>query len=546
MSEKVTVGELIVRVLEAHDVDNVYGIISIHNLPVADAIGRRNKTTFIPARGEAGALSMADANGRFTGLGVALTSTGAGAGNAVGSLIEACNAASPVLHITGQVEREYLDRDASFIHEAKDQLGFLRASSKAAYRILDPVNACGILREAIRVARTVPMGPVSVEIPIDVQAAEVELPKDLGPVAVPPMPQACEQELTDLLAEIKSAKRPLIWLGGGAIDCVDEVRSLANKGIPIVSSTHGRGILPDSHARSLRAFHNAAPIQQLIKDSDLVLVVGSRLRSNETLTYSLQFGYPMIQVDANPAAQNRNYVADQFIAAEAKQVLSYLDVGLDKGEKIDLDYDDVITQAVNESVQALSTKMENYATICHSLREALPDDGILVRDITMSGSTWGSRLFEINGPNRNIHSLAGAIGLGLAHAIGAALGNPGKKVVSLVGDGGLMLGIGEMATMVQEQTDLVLLVMNDNGYGVMRGIQNNYFDGRQYYNQLHTPCYRDIGKAMGMAAWLVDSVECFESAIKEAIKVNGPAVIEVDMNGIGKLNFAGPPQKKLY
>ena len=182
MTERVNVGEAIARVLEAHQVESIYGVISIHNLPIADAVGRREKIRFVAARGEAGAVTMADGHSRFKGLGVALTSTGAGAGNAVGSLIEAMNAGSPVLHLTGQVEREYLDRDASFIHETKDQLTFLRASSKAAFRITSPDNAVGVIREAIRVATTVPMGPVSVELPIDVQAAEIDLPYNLVPV----------------------------------------------------------------------------------------------------------------------------------------------------------------------------------------------------------------------------------------------------------------------------------------------------------------------------------------------------------------------------
>ncbi|MEG1681188.1 MAG: thiamine pyrophosphate-binding protein, partial [Stenotrophomonas sp.] len=127
--ERVTVAEAIVRVLEAHDVRAVYGVISIHNLPVADAIGRRGKLRFVAARGEAGAAAMADGHGRHSGLGVALTSTGAGAGNAAGALMEALNAGTPLLHITGQVEREYLDRDASFIHETRDQMSLLRGCS---------------------------------------------------------------------------------------------------------------------------------------------------------------------------------------------------------------------------------------------------------------------------------------------------------------------------------------------------------------------------------------------------------------------------------
>ena len=106
MSNQVNVGEAIARVLEAHGVGSVYGVISIHNLPIADAIGRRERIQFVAARGEAGAVTMADAHGRFSGLGVAITSTGAGAGNGVGGLLEALNAGSPLLHLTGQVERE--------------------------------------------------------------------------------------------------------------------------------------------------------------------------------------------------------------------------------------------------------------------------------------------------------------------------------------------------------------------------------------------------------------------------------------------------------
>ena len=317
MTERVNVGEAIARLLEEHDVNSIYGVISIHNLPIADAVGRREKIRFVAARGEAGAVTMADAHARFKGLGVALTSTGAGAGNAVGSLIEAMNAASPVLHLTGQVEREYLDRDASFIHETKDQLTFLRASSKAAFRITSPDNAIGVIREAIRVATTVPMGPVSVELPIDVQAAEIDLPLDLSPVKAMQLPVVDETQVQLLVDQIKQAKRPVFWIGGGALNSVDEIKAIADLGIPVVSSTHGRGILPDAHPRSLGAFHNSAKVEELLKNADLLVVVGSRLRSNETKTYSVQFPENIVQIDANPVAQQRNYKIRHFICSDA-------------------------------------------------------------------------------------------------------------------------------------------------------------------------------------------------------------------------------------
>lgn len=543
---KVTVGEAIVRLLEAHGVENIYGVISIHNLPIADAIGRREKIDFVCARGESGCLTMADAHARFKGLGVALTSTGAGAGNAVGSLIEACNAASPVLHITGQVEREYLDRDASFIHEAKDQLTFLKASSKAAFRIMSPENAIGIMREAIRVAQTVPMGPVSVEIPIDVQATEIELPKELYPVNALQLPRLDTEALDTLAESLKSAKRPILWIGGGCLEAGSEVKKLADLGIPVVSSTHARGLLADNHPRSLGAFHNSENVEALIKNADLAMVVGSRLRSNETKTYSVVFPENLIQIDANPVAQQRNYAVKHFICADAKESLAYLVEKLGNSTKVDVDYDHLIIAAKDAAVEALTKQLGPYAELCFALREALPQDGILVRDITMSGSTWGSRLFPVQKPLQNIHSLAGAIGLGLAHGIGTSIANRDKKVVSLVGDGGLMLGIGEIATMVQEKTNMVLLVMNDQGYGVMRGIQNNYFGGRQYYNELHTPSYQKLGESMGCISFLARSIDEFKDVIKKAIEIEGPTVVEVDMTAIGPLNFAGPPQKKLY
>ncbi|SPL70148.1 thiamine pyrophosphate-binding protein [Acinetobacter stercoris] len=546
MTERVNVGEAIARVLEEHNVDSIYGVISIHNLPIADAVGRREKIRFVAARGEAGCVTMADAHARFKGLGVALTSTGAGAGNAVGSLIEAMNAASPVLHLTGQVEREYLDRDASFIHETKDQLTFLKASSKAAFRITSPDNAVGVIREAIRVATTIPMGPVSVEIPIDVQAAEIDLPLNLAPVKALQLPQASDAEIDHIVSEIKKAKRPIFWIGGGAIESVEQVKAIADLGIPVVSSTHARGVLADDHPRSLGAFHNSTDVETLLKNADLLVVVGSRLRSNETKTYSVEFPENIIQIDANPVAQQRNYKIRDFICGDAKDVLTRVVAGLNNNPKVDAEYDQAVIHAKKTAIEALRTQVDQYALICDYLRAALPADGIFVRDITMSGSTWGSRLFPVQKPLQNIHSLAGAIGLGLAHAIGTSIANPTKKVVGIVGDGGLMLGIGEIATMAQENTDMVLMIMNDGGYGVMRGIQNNYFGGRQYYNELHTPDYKVLGESMGVKSWKVGSAEEFGVIIKEAIDFKGPAIIELDMNSIGPLNFSGPPQKKLY
>lgn len=546
MSDKITVGEAIARTLEQYEVSAMYGIISIHNLPIADAVGQRGNIRFVPARGEAGAVTMADAHGRFSGLGVALTSTGAGAGNAVGAMIEAMNANTPLLHITGQVEKAYLDADAGFIHETRDQLGFLRACSKRAYRVNSAEQAVAVIQRAILDAQTVPCGPVAVEIPIDIQSSLVSSAVLSQLVMPAPLPPASDDAVERLYQRLKQAKRPLLWLGGGALACGEAVRKLADAGIVVISSTHGRGILSDSHPRSLRAFHNSPSIEAILTQCDLTLVAGSRLRSNETRTWTLPLPRPLVQIDIDPAAANRNYLADEQINGDCGALLNALAARVSQGEKVNAEWDAEIARAVQQAESALRQQSGEYAKLNDAIAAALPQDGLLVRDITVSGSVWGSRLFRAISPLCNIHSLAGAIGMGLPMAIGTAIANPQRKVVGLVGDGGLALGLGELATMAQEQANITLLIMNDGGYGVMRGIQDKYFAGRQYYNELHTPAFTLVAEAMGLKAWKVDSAAQFSGVLAEAINYPGPSVVEVDMNSIGPLTFAGPPQKSLY
>src|ERR1700761_2785973 len=166
------VGDAIATALADMGVTTVFGVISIHNMPILDAIGRHGRIRFVPARGEAGAMNMADAYARVSrSLGVCITSTGTAAGNAAGSQVEALTAGSPVLHITTQVDREFVDRDRGAIHDVPRQPDMLKAISKAYMRLWEPAAAVETLIAAAREALTAPTGPVTLEIPVDVQRA---------------------------------------------------------------------------------------------------------------------------------------------------------------------------------------------------------------------------------------------------------------------------------------------------------------------------------------------------------------------------------------
>src|SRR5699024_4555034 len=174
-SNDVTVADIVVQELVNSGVTIAYGIVSIHNMPIYDAILRDGTIKLVCSRGESGAVNMADGHARSTGeLGVVITSTGTGAGNAAGSLVEAWSAGVPLLHITGQVESDYVGTGKGYIHECKNQLLMMEGACKSAYDLKVPNQVSALMRKSIKEAFTAPSGPVSIEIPIDYQSTIVE------------------------------------------------------------------------------------------------------------------------------------------------------------------------------------------------------------------------------------------------------------------------------------------------------------------------------------------------------------------------------------
>lgn len=546
-SERCTVGDVVAEFLARCGVAHAFGVISIHNMPILDAIARRGQIRFVGSRGEAGAVNMADAAARVSGgLGVAVTSTGTGAGNACGALVEAQTAGTPVLHLTGQIERNYLDRNRAYIHEARDQLAMLRAVSKEAYRVWSPETALGTLKAAVCAALTPPAGPVSVEIPIDVQEAEISPPADLGPSPIEaPIPSPVA---IDTLAEaLVSARRPMLWLGGGARHAGAEVRRLLDLGFGVVTSVQGRGIIAEGHPMSLGSFNLQPAIEEFYATCDAMVVVGSRLRGNETLKYTLRLPRPLYGIDADPMAENRSYPHDRFVAGDAALALNELADRLNGRMQIDPVLADDLARARGEAETDMRGILGPYEAILEALLGSVPGDLIWVRDITLSNSIWGNRLPPLQGPRDGVHALGGGIGQGIAMAIGAALAADGRKTVALTGDGGFYVSLGELATAVQERADVVFLVMNDKGYGVIRNIQDAKFGGRRHYADLHMPEFANLSNTMGLPFYRVADASEMAPALAAALAVDGPALVEIDMTAIGSFArpFTGPPVRKV-
>ena len=538
-----TVGELIVSYLEERGVRAAFGVVSIHNMPILDAINRRGNIRFVPARGEAGALSMADAYARVsTGLGVAVTSTGTAAGNASGGMVEALAAGTPLLHLTGQIDAPYLDRDVGFLHEARDQLGMLKAVSKAAFRILAPEDTLPVLEQAVSAALTAPTGPVSIEVPIDVQQAQVK-DQTFPPLAV----RAVQPQSIEALAQkLAKAKRPLLWLGGGARHAGAAVRRLVDLGFGVVSSVQGRGILPEDHPMTLGAFNISPAVEALYATCDALLVVGSRLRSNETLGYRLKLPKPLYRIDAAQARAAHPYAAEVFVTGDSRLALEALLLRL-SGLKVDAQFATDLQSARQAAETQARAALGPYDVLVDELQRLAGRDFVWVRDVTISNSTWGNRLLRICGPRDGVHALGGGIGLGVPMAIGASIASPDKRVLCLVGDGGLQLSLGELCTLVQEKSDVVVVLMNDRGYGVIRNIWDAQYGGRRAYSDLHTPDFAQLAQSIALPYRAVKSRGEFQPSLRDAFAQRGPVLVEVDMVAIGPYAaaFAGPPLRKV-
>lgn len=542
---KITVADALLNELRRIGVDTVFGIISIHNIPFYDALERQGGFRVVTARHEGAVVNMADAYSRVSGkLGVAFTSTGTGAGNAAGALIESWNGGAPLLHVTGNVASEYLDTGRGYIHDCKDQFGMLKSISKHAYRLRQPREAPSIFRRAIRQALAPPPGPVTVEIPIDFQASLIDPPEVAdAPVCVMPPSDA---ELTPAVERMLAAKRPVIWAGSGAMFSdsapeVTELMQLLDAGV--VTTQSGRGIVPETDTRCIGHFATFAALRDFVSKADLLISIGVRFRGNETSNWILRTPPEHIGIDADPAAINRNYPHSIGIVGDAKAVLGSIVKQIRaKQPRPKPAYREELSLLHRALRKEVRDTMGPWEGILDAIQEFMPEDGIFVRDVTVPATTWGSRLIVRRYPRTTLHASGGGIGQALPMAIGAQLGKSDRTVLALCGDGGLLVNVGELAVARQENTPIVVVVFDDQGYGVLRNIQNAHFEGRTIGVDLISPDYVTVARGFGLNSERVKSADAFRQVLSVAVKSREPWVIVVDSNAIGPMKkiFAGP------
>ena len=523
-----TTAAAVLDLLADHGVTTVFGLPGVHNLAFWDALGQ-GRPRIVGVRHEQTAGYAADGLARATGrLGVALTTTGPGAANAVAAFGEAAASGSPVLLIASEVSTS-LRRPGvvrGILHECSDQGALFAPLAKAVYRPQSPLAALEAVARAVGTAMEFPRGPVYVGIPVDVLSAAAPdgdrpLPRARPAAAPAPSTRDIDAAL-DLLAR---SRRPLIWAGGGAVASggADAVTALsARLGAPVVTSYAARGLLASGHPMLVDAPPHEPEVGELMASADLMIALGTRFDAMSTRNWTQTVPEHVLAVNVDPEHLDLAYPATVGVAADVALTCDSLAVRLRHREPW---ADSVFRIAATVRARlAADTRTREAVDLLASVEAAWPDDGPIVCDMAVAGY-WVGGYAARREPRRMQYPVGwGTLGYALPASVGAAHAGAGPVLV-VCGDGGAAMGVGELATLVQERLAVTVLVVDDAGYGMLR------FDQRSLARpelgvDLRGPDWLALAAAYGVTAeQAAGAGEPLRAALSAAAAAAGPRLI---------------------
>ncbi len=525
-----TLARRMLEAVKAAGVDTVFGLPGVHNLAFWRETGpdlprilgvRHEQTTTYAADG------LARASG---GLGVALTTTGPGAANAVAAFGEAAAAGSPVLLVATEIStalrRPGVTRGV--LHESPDQAGLFAPLAKAVYRPWTVQDAAEQFAAAIGNALRCPRGPVYLDVPTDL------LGRPAPPVAPPAATtlDAVPAEVDRLVAELNDADRIVIWAGGGVLqsEASDQLGQLAERlGAPVVTGWGGRGVLPPDHPWLVGFPPHEPAVAALIGAADLLLAVGTGFDGSTTRNWTMPMPARLASVNVDPTELTKTYAPDVAVLGDAGLVLS---AALERLRPRSVPNPVGPLRAAVRARLAEDPAGPEPARLLASVAASIDADTTVVADMAIPGYWWVG-YGAVAGPRRLQYPLGwGTLGYALPAAVGAATVRP---VLVLCGDGGLLMGVGELATIAQERLPVTVLVVDDDGYGMLRydlqRLGDPYLGLDLHGVDLHgvdlqSPAWQSLGAAFGIPTQLVDDLGGpLERALRQALSAGGPQLV---------------------
>lgn len=532
--QKLTGGQAVIKALAAEGVKVVFGIPGVHNLDIYDALIDEPRIEHFVVRHEQAASFMADGYARATGNpGVLLLITGPGLTNALTGIGQAYSDSSPLLVISSQTETALADKERGTLHELRDQLGLVRPVTLWNRRILRVQDIAPVISEAMDCLRRGRPRPIHLEIPTDVLEGTAEV--EIADQATGTAPAACLRPGPDpalirrAAALLARANKPLIIAGGGCVSSAagDELAAVSELlQAPIVLTANGKGCVPEDHPLVLGNLGYDPALRPLLTDCDGLLAVGTRFSAMNTRGFTWPVPRNLVHFDVDAAELSRNYPAAVAVPTDAKLGLAALR--------------EALTSLVTEprvsragEVTEIKAKVfpvppagtwENKALA--AIRAALRPDDVLVNDMTML-SYAAQRFYPVLRPRTFMAPRGfGTLGFSYPAALGAQVGRPEARVLSIAGDGGFLFTGVELCTAKQYNLPVVSLIVNNQGYGVVKRNQIQRFK-RAVDVDLHTPDYIKLAEAFGVAAERIGGVDDLPAALQRAFAERRPYLIEM-------------------
>ena len=528
---KMTGAQVMVEVLKEHAVDTVFGYPGGAILPFYDAL-RDSPVRHILVTHEQNAAHAADGYGRATGkVGVCVATSGPGATNLVTGLATAFLDSKPMVAITGQVGTSFIGRDA---FQEADITGVTMPVTKHNFLVKRPEQLAGTLRLAFQLAKTGRPGPVLVDIPRDVQTAEVDYtPARLTP---PTEPQPDMQAISKAVEAINKAKRPVMLVGGGVIASdgeYDAMHLCEKMHIPVVSTLMGLGCISAYRKLFLgmTGLHGHARANNAIKNCDLLLAVGTRFNDRVTgERHSYQMDKTIVHLDVDPAELDKNINATIGIPGDMNMTLRLLEAGCrPMPHQLDEWWQEIDTWPQWNEDYTVANEAPKFMD---ALNPILKDQDFIITTDVGQHQMWAAQHLKIQFARQFITSGGcGTMGFGLPSAMGAALARPDAHVISISGDGGFKMTGSELYTLAWHQIPVTAIVFNNGGLGMIRQLQTVFFDKRMFASDL-PPCldFVKYAAAFGIAGERVDTPEALAAAVKKAWELRKPYLIEVTIN----------------
>ena len=520
---RMTGGQALVKSLHREGVRVIFGLPGVQLYHALDPLYDEPSIRFITTRHEQATAYMADGFSRAGGgIGTAMVVPGPGLLNATAGIGTAYASSSPILVVSGQVQRELIGVNRGVLHEVHEQLDTVRPITKWAHRVLDPAEVPQAVHEAFYQLKTGRPRPVEIEIPPETLAeeADVELrePGDYRRGA------ASDESVQNAARLLVGAERPLIWAGGGAISSgASEIltRLAEHLQAPFVTTGEGKGAISDRHYLSLGVPRAAGdPLATEMEKHDLVLAVGTRLAVPSLLNG------PVVQVDIDAEEIGRNYENTVGVVGDARLTLEALYKAVSTAAPPRPSRQSEI-EAIKARIAAESRRIEPQDSFNSAIRAAIPDDGILVAGMTQLGY-YSRPYYPVYEPGTYLNSsYFGNLGFAFPVALGAKVAQPDKVVVAVSGDGGFLYNSQELSTAVKYGINVVTVVFNDNAYGNVLRDQKNRFSGRTVGAELHNPDFVKLAEAYGARGVRVGGADELERAMLDSFAAQAPTLIEV-------------------